>query len=49
MWWVPAGRRPTMQEAIARLEHLKAHGPSEQAFGWESLVSAQLWKTARCA
>jgi Domain of unknown function (DUF3291) len=49
MWWVPAGHRPTMQEAIARLEHLKAHGPSEQAFGWESLTSAQLWKTARCA
>jgi uncharacterized protein DUF3291 len=49
MWWVPAGHRPTIQEAIARLEHLKANGPSEHAFGWESLASAQLWKTARCA
>src|SRR4051794_40238907 len=44
MWWVPAGQRPTMQEAIARLEHLRANGPSEHAFGWESLASAQLWK-----
>jgi hypothetical protein len=49
MWWVPVGHRPTMQEAIARLEHLKTNGPSEHAFGWESLASAQLWKTARCA
>jgi hypothetical protein len=49
MWWVPAGQHPTMQEAVGRLDHLKAHGPSEHAFGWESLASAQLWRTARCA
>ena len=49
MWWVPAGHRPTIAEAIERLEHLKANGPSERAFAWESLASAQLWKTARCA
>jgi len=49
MWWVPAGHRPGVQEAVDRLEHLKAHGPSEHAFGWESVPSAQLWKTARCA
>jgi hypothetical protein len=49
MWWVPAGHHPTVQEAIKRLDHLKANGPSEHAFGWESLASAQLWKTARCA
>ena len=44
MWWVPAGHRPTIQEAIERLEHLKAHGASDHAFGWESLPSAQLWQ-----
>jgi len=49
MWWVPAGHRPTVAEAVERLEHLKAHGPSDHAFAWESLASAQLWKTARCA
>jgi hypothetical protein len=49
MWWVPVGHRPTIQEAVERLEHLKAHGPSGHGFGWESLASAQLWKTARCA
>jgi uncharacterized protein DUF3291 len=49
MWWVPAGHRPTVQEAIERLDHLRKHGPSEHAFGWESADGAQLWKTARCA
>jgi hypothetical protein len=49
MWWVPAGHRPTVQEAIERLEHLKGHGPSDRAFGWESLPAAKLWKDARCA
>ena len=49
MWWVSAGRRPTVQEAIERLDHLKRHGPSDHAFGWQSMPAAQLWKTARCA
>jgi len=47
LWWVPAGHRPTMAEGVERLEHLKAHGPSDVAFGWESLSDAQLWKSAR--
>ena len=34
MWWVPEGHRPTLDEALERLDHLKAHGPSEHAFGW---------------
>ena len=49
MWWVPAGHVPTVEEAKERLEHLAAHGPSDHAFGWESVPAAQLWKTARCA
>jgi uncharacterized protein DUF3291 len=49
MWWVPVGHRPTVIEAKERLEHLAAHGPSDFAFGWESVPAAQLWKTARCA
>ena len=40
---------PTMAEAKERLEHLAAHGPSDYAFGWESVPAAQLWKTAQCA
>ena len=49
MWWIDAGHRPDAVEAKQRLEHLWRHGPSEHAFGWESVASAQLWKTARCA
>ena len=48
MWWVPAGHRPSVEEAIARLDHLKQHGPSDHAFGWQG-ADVQLWKTARCA
>jgi hypothetical protein len=32
LWWVPAGHRPTIEEAIEKLEHLRAHGPTEAAF-----------------
>jgi Domain of unknown function (DUF3291) len=49
MWWVPSGHRPTVQEALERLQSLKDNGPSDFAFGWESLPAAQMWKAARCA
>jgi hypothetical protein len=48
LWWVPAGHRPPLTEGVERLDHLKAHGPSEHAFGWQNLAAAQLWKTAQC-
>ena len=32
MWWVTEGTVPTVEDAIARLEHLRAHGPSPVAF-----------------
>jgi hypothetical protein len=32
LWWIPAGHRPTIDEAIARLERLRTHGPSPDAF-----------------
>jgi hypothetical protein len=49
MWWVPTGHRPDLAEAKQRLETLAASGPSDFAFGWDGIASAQLWKTARCA
>ena len=48
LWSVPEGYRPTMAEGVERLEHLKAHGPSDYAFGWNRLPAAQHWKSARC-
>lgn len=34
LWWVPAGHRPTVAEAVERLAHLEAHGPTPHAFGF---------------
>lgn len=41
MWWVPEGEIPTIEEAVARAEHLKTHGDSADAFGWAYLVQQQ--------
>jgi len=38
MWWVPAGHLPGVDEAKKRLEHLTAHGPSQFAFNFKSVV-----------
>jgi hypothetical protein len=32
LWWIPEGAIPTVEEAIARLEHLRAYGPTPTAF-----------------
>ncbi len=49
MWWIPAGHIPTLTEAEERLVHIRTHGPTERAFGWESLPNVQLWREQRCA
>ena len=36
LWWVPAGHRPDVAEAVARLDMLRANGPTEQAFTFKS-------------
>jgi hypothetical protein len=35
LWWVPAGHRPTVEEAVGRLAHLAAHGPTAHAFSFQ--------------
>ena len=49
MWWVPQGHRPGLDEALERLDHLRANGDSDHAFGWSYLNEATLWKTRSCA
>jgi hypothetical protein len=49
MWWVPAGHQPSLEEGVARLDYFKARGPTDFAFGWESLSGAQQGKMARIA
>jgi hypothetical protein len=33
LWWVPAGTRPTADDGLRRLAHLRRHGPTPRAFG----------------
>lgn len=49
MWRIPAGHRPSQEEALARLDHLRAHGDGDHAFGWAHLPQARLWRTRACA
>ena len=42
MWWVQAGHIPSVEEAVARLDHLKQHGPSDHAFDWATALGATL-------
>jgi len=39
LWWVPAGHRPTVAEARARLEHLRKHDTTEYAFRLSDTVA----------
>ncbi len=34
LWWVPAGHRPSVAEAVERVEHLDRHGPTPFAFSF---------------
>ncbi|MCE2660522.1 MAG: DUF3291 domain-containing protein [Rubrivivax sp.] len=34
LWWVPAGHRPDVHEAVERLERLRRDGPSPAAFNF---------------
>ena len=32
LWWVPCGHRPDMGEAVEKLQRLRLHGPTAEAF-----------------
>lgn len=36
LWWVPAGHRPTTDEAEDRVRHLRQHGPTADAFTFQT-------------
>lgn len=39
LWWVPAGHRPTIEEAAGKLEALRKHGPHVGAFTFRKAFS----------
>jgi heme-degrading monooxygenase HmoA len=40
LWWVPAGHRPGIEEAIERLELLRSRGPEPAAFTFRAAFAA---------
>lgn len=40
LWWVPAGHRPSLEEAERKLNELRSHGPSERAFSFRNAYPA---------
>jgi len=37
LWWISAGSLPTVDDAKARLAHLRQHGPTAHAFGFRQV------------
>ena len=48
LWWVPDGHRPSLPEALERLDLRRALGDTGEAFGWAWLKDAQAWRTHAC-
>lgn len=40
LWWVAAGHRPTAEEGLARLDHLRRQGPTAHAFTFKQRFPA---------
>jgi hypothetical protein len=40
LWWIPVGHEPTVAEAVEKLEYLRKHGPSPEAFTFGEAFSA---------
>jgi len=40
LWWVPKGHRPTVEEAISKLELLRTKGPTAEAFTFRQAFPA---------
>jgi heme-degrading monooxygenase HmoA len=40
LWWVPRGHEPSIEEAKARLEHLRRRGPTAYAFTFRASFAA---------
>jgi heme-degrading monooxygenase HmoA len=48
MWPVAEGHIPTLDEALERLDHLRKHGSTDHAYGWDHLAHLKAWLTKQC-
>ena len=39
LWWVPRGHLPTVEEALEKLERLRAQGPTAEAFSFRQVYA----------
>lgn len=49
MWWITPGHKPSLDEGLSRLQHRADHGNTDEAFGWDYLGDAKMWRTHGCA
>jgi len=47
LWWVPRGHRPGIEEAVEKLEWLRSHGPTADAFHFGKVFAAPDVKPSR--
>lgn len=40
LWWVPAGHRPSVEDAAQKLNFLREHGPTAEAFTFKKAFPA---------
>lgn len=40
LWWIAAGHAPTLDEGMAKLAHLRVHGPTAEAFTFKARFPA---------
>jgi Domain of unknown function (DUF3291) len=40
LWWIPAGHVPSVEESEERLDYLRAHGPTPEAFTFKQRFPA---------
>ncbi len=48
-WPVAEGHRPSLTEAMDRLQDLQTNGPTERAFGWAEVMDIERMRSLRCA
>jgi hypothetical protein len=41
-WWIPIGQVPTVEDALRRLDRLRAYGPSAEGFGLANVADYAL-------
>ena len=46
LWWLPTGELPQRLDAFARLDHLRAHGPTLHAFDFRARFPAPVFMDA---